>query len=100
MTERFMTEDVLFGYVTNLTLNDYFDAVKLEVARKQVADANDRVNYCRFGAAMMAQAEATLVYVDMARWEIQQRFRAHEVKALGVDNREDAVSLQYKRGYF
>ena len=29
-----------------------------------------------------------------------QRFRAHEVKALGVDNREDAVSLQYKRGYF
>ena len=36
----------------------------------------------------------------MARWEIQQRFRAHEVKALGVDNREDAVSLQYKRGYF
>ena len=36
----------------------------------------------------------------MARWEIQQRFRAHKVKALGVDNRADAVSLQYKRGYF
>ena len=30
MTERFMTDDVLFGYVTNLTLNDYFDAEKLE----------------------------------------------------------------------
>lgn len=100
MTERFMTDDVLFGYVTNLTLNDYFDAEKLEQARKQVADATGRVIIVRSGAAMVAPAEATVVYVDMARWEIQQRFRVHEVKALGVDNREDAVSLQYKRGYF
>ncbi len=100
MTERFMTDDVLFGYVTNLTLNDYFDAEKLEQARKQVADATGRVIIVGSGAAMVAPAEATVVYVDMARWEIQQRFRVHEVKALGVDNREDAVSLQYKRGYF
>ena len=100
MTERFMTDDVLFGYVTNLTLNDYFDAEKLEQARKQVADATGRVIILGVGAAMVAPAEATVVYVDMARWEIQQRFRVHEVKALGVDNREDAVSLQYKRGYF
>ena len=100
MTERFMTDDVLFGYVTNLTLNDYFDAEKLEGARKQVADATGRVIIVGSGAAMVAPAEATVVYVDMARWEIQQRFRVHEVKALGVDNREDAVSLQYKRGYF
>ena len=100
MTERFMTDDVLFRYVTNLTLNDYFDAEKLEQARKQVADATGRVIIVGSGAAMVAPAEATVVYVDMARWEIQQRFRVHEVKALGVDNREDAVSLQYKRGYF
>lgn len=100
MTERLMTDDVLFGYVTNLTLNDYFDAEKLEQARKQVADATGRVIIVGSGAAMVAPAEATVVYVDMARWEIQQRFRVHEVKALGVDNREDAVSLQYKRGYF
>lgn len=100
MTERFMTDDVLFGYVTNLTLNDYFDAEKLEQARKQVADTTGRVIIVGSGAAMVAPAEATVVYVDMARWEIQQRFRVHEVKALGVDNREDAVSLQYKRGYF
>lgn len=100
MTERFMTDDILFGYVTNLTLNDYFDAKKLEQARKQVADTTGRVIIVGSGAAMVAPAEATVVYVDMARWEIQQRFRVHEVKALGVDNREDAVSLQYKRAYF
>lgn len=99
MTERFMTDDVLFGYVTNLALTDYFDADKLEVARRQVAES-DKVVVVGAGAAMLVPEEATLLYADMARWEIQQRFRAHEVKALGVDNRADAVSLQYKRGYF
>ena len=100
MTERFMTEDVLFGYVTNLALKDYFDVEKLKAAREQVAAATGRVIIVGSGAVMVVPAEATRVYVDMARWEIQQRFRKHIVKALGVDNREDAVSLQYKRGYF
>ena len=29
MTERYMTDDVLFGYVTPLTIDDYFDTEKL-----------------------------------------------------------------------
>ena len=100
MTERFMTEDVLFGYVSNVTMNDYFDPEKLKVARKQVAEANGTVIVMGAGAALVTPAGSTIVYVDMARWEIQQRFRRHEVKALGIDNRMDAVSLQYKRGFF
>ena len=40
MTERFMTEDVLFGYVTNLCISDYFDAEKLEDARRCACDAS------------------------------------------------------------
>lgn len=52
------------------------------------------------GAAFVAGEDIPLVYADMARWEIQQRFRRHEVKGLGIDNREDPVSIQYKRGLF
>jgi len=102
MTNRFMTDDVLFGYVTNTEMIDYFDPDKLEMARRQIAEAQGRVIVIGTGAALVVDRlpEATLVYVDMARWEIQQRFRAHKVKALGVDNRDEAVSLQYKRGYF
>lgn len=100
MTERFMTEDVLFGCVSNVTMSDYFDSEKLKAAREQVAIANGTVIVVGAGAAMVVPADATVVYVDMARWEIQQRFRRHEVKALGVDNRNEAVSLQYKRGFF
>ncbi len=100
MTARFMTDDVLFGYVTNITLNDYFDQDKLKKAREEVIATKGKVVVVGSGAAMVVPAEAVLVYADMARWEIQQRFRRHEVKALGIDNRKDAVSLQYKRDYF
>ena len=100
MTARFMTDDVLFGYVTNITLNDYFDQNKLKKAREEVIATKGKVVVVGSGAAMVVPAEAVLVYADMARWEIQQRFRRHEVKALGIDNRKDAVSLKYKRGYF
>lgn len=99
MTERFMTSDVLFGYVTNLELSDYFDPQKLSAARTLIADSPKPVVVVGTGAAIVAP-DSILIYADMARWEIQQRFRRHEVKALGIDNRDDAVSLQYKRGYF
>ena len=101
MTERFMTDDVLFGYVTNMQLSDYFQQEKVEQARRQIKQVQGNVLVVGTGAAwVMQEMNATVVYADMARWEIQQRFRAHKVKALGVDNREDAISLQYKRGYF
>lgn len=100
MTERFMTEDVLFGYITNLKMDDYFDQEKVKAAQKQIESATGNVIVIGTGAATLVPSDTTLIYVDMARWEIQQRFRRHEVKALGIDNSQDAVSLQYKRGYF
>lgn len=100
MTQRFMTEDVLFGYVSNVSLAEYFDVAKLEEAKKQIAQTKGKILVIGTGAATLVNDEATLVYVDMARWEIQQRMRKKSVQALGVNNNQEAVSLQYKRGYF
>ena len=100
MTDPFMTDDVLFGYVTHLQLADFFCQEKLQALRKELQSATEPTVVIGIGACMVAPADALKVYVDMARWEIQQRFRRHEVKALGVDNRDDAVSIQYKRGLF
>jgi mannose-6-phosphate isomerase class I len=99
LTKRFMTDDQLFGYVTNLHLEDYFDKEKYQSAKSQISKCNSGI-IIGTGASMLATENAIIVYVDMARWEIQQRFRKHEVMGLGIDNRADAVSLQYKRGYF
>ena len=48
---------------------------------------------------MMPESDV-LVYADMARWEIQMRFRRNEISNVGVDNRMERASLQYKRGFF
>lgn len=91
LTERFMTDDVLFGYMSNIKLDEYFTNPNLEIQEPCIIIGT--------GAARFAP-NAPVCYADMARWEIQQRFRRHEVKALGIDNHEDSPSVQYKRGYF
>ncbi|MBQ9295523.1 MAG: class I mannose-6-phosphate isomerase [Bacteroidaceae bacterium] len=103
LTERFMTDDVLFGYMSNVRLEEYFNPVH----NSQFIIHNDTPSIIiGTGAAFVAQkwsmvnGQWSIAYADMARWEIQQRFRRHEVKALGIDNHEDSPSVQYKRGYF
>lgn len=98
MTERFMTDDVLFGYMSNLKIGEYFDDTKVDDVRKSITDGSYII--IGTGASFVVPQGYPVVYADMARWEIQQRFRRHEVKALGIDNRNDSPSVQYKRGYF
>ena len=91
LTERFMTDDVLFGYMSNIRLEEYFSNTKPEIEEPSIVIGT---------AAAWLAPNAPVCYADMARWEIQQRFRRHEVKALGIDNHQDSPSVQYKRGYF
>jgi hypothetical protein len=98
LTQRFITDDVLFGYLSNVRLNEYFDPEKVEQLNH--VRTNGNLIIIGTGAALFAGDDAPVIYADMARWELQMRFRRHEVKALGVDNRKDGPSIQYKRGYF
>lgn len=99
LTQRFMTDDVLFGYMSNLTLEDYFRKDALASVRSRILNGGQYV-LVGTGAGYVTGEGVPVVYADLARWEIQQRFRRHEVKALGLDRREDSPSVQYKRGYF
>lgn len=100
MTYPFMTDDVLFGYLTNLRINDFFDSAKLSAAKEHICGCGKHVLVIGSGASLAVPEGTSIVYADMARWEIQQRFRRHVVKGLGIDNHEDPVSIQYKRGLF
>ena len=99
LTNRFMTDDTLFGYISNISLEEYFDVEKLTSARKAIAESNGSTVVLGEGAQLVAKAD-TLVYADMPRWEIQQRMRKQQIVALGIDNRKEAFSHQYKRGLF
>ena len=107
LTERFITDDVLFGYMSNVRLEEYYDSLRVQEFKS--SRIQEPCIIIGTGAAYIAERLSTLnaqlptfpvAYADMARWEIQQRFRRHEVKALGIDNSQEAPSLQYKRGLF
>lgn len=100
MTAGLMTDDQIFGHVTYLDMNDWFEAEKIAQTREMIAASDKDFIIIGSGAYLLADEDSLLVYADMARWEIQQRFRRNEVKALGTDNSSEAPSLQYKRGYF
>ena len=100
MTRPYVTDDELFGYLSPLGLADFFDPEKLQQAREAIRRRNRLVIVYGCGAGYVApQADLTL-YADMARWEIQQRFRAGAIHGLGVDNSDESPARQYKRGYF
>ena len=103
LTERFMTDDVLFGYMSNIRLEEYWsDPIPTPSLGREypVVIIGTGAAYIAQKCSMVNDQLSMVCYADMSRWEIQQRFRRHEVKALGIDNHEDSPSIQYKRGYF
>ncbi len=97
-----VTNDRIFGHLTHLEMEDFFDANKLASARKEINEIeNGLILIIGTGASLVCKDYDLLVYADMPRWEIQKRMRQGEVDNLGVKNRntEDWM-LQYKQGYF
>lgn len=100
MTYPYVTDDPLFGYRASFTYRDFFDCEKLENFRNEQKDNRGLTILYGPGAATIYPSYDILVYADMARWEIQQRFRRKEINGLGLENKEDTPSAHYKRGYF
>lgn len=100
MTSAYLTEDRLFGRRAPLSYADYLDASKVNQLRAKLENSSGLIVLYGHGAALILPSPDVLVYVDMARWEIQQRFRRQEINGLGVQNKTEAPSLHYKRGYF
>lgn len=96
-----ITEDEIFGYMTRHQIDVYFDAQKVVHMRHAiVSDGSSLKIIYGVGASYVAETSDILVYLDMARWEIQMRFRRNEVSNVGFDNRDVRPSLQYKQAFF
>ncbi|MCU0786273.1 MAG: mannose-6-phosphate isomerase, partial [Verrucomicrobia bacterium] len=93
-------DDPVFGYLSGLSLVQFFDAEPLWRLRRCIEDLKEGVVLIvGVGASLIAWGEI-LVYADLARWEAQLRFRRNEAGNLGVENRTAPASLQYKRAFF
>jgi mannose-6-phosphate isomerase class I len=93
-------DDPVFGYLSPLTMPQFFDAGLLQARTRELAAAPPGlVLVVGVGARLIAQGD-WLVYADLARWEIQQRQRRGEIGNLGAHNAAQAAGLKYKRAFF
>ncbi|MDR1161351.1 MAG: class I mannose-6-phosphate isomerase [Tannerellaceae bacterium] len=100
MTAPYLTDDALFGHRAFFTYTDYLDEEKVSACRRLIEKTKGLILITGHGAAEFCPSPYTLIYIDMARWEIQQRFRRKEINGLGVENKDDSPAAHYKRGYF
>lgn len=97
--ERFITDDPVFGRMNSVTIEDFLDSVKVREARAGLV-GNGLNLVIGTGASLIAAESHVLIYADLARWEIQQRYRRALIGNLGMLNQDAKASLKYKRGFF
>jgi mannose-6-phosphate isomerase class I len=93
-------DDPVFGFMSDLTLPQFFDEGAVRLRRAQIERVTDGVVLVvGCGATVIAPGDV-LVYADLARWEAQMRFRRGETGNLGVENRALSPGMKYKRAFF
>ena len=101
MTEKMMpwlTEDRVFGHMYSGTVETFMDPVKLEEVRNRILTGTGTVLIYGMGASLVCKGNLYL-YFDLARWEIQLRYRAG-MGNYNCSNYDEDILRKYKRGYF
>ena len=95
----FLTEDRIFGYRYPFKVADFFVPQKIEEMRRQIEQTEGILLLIGFGASLIHRGDI-LVYGNLARWEIQQRFRRGELGNWKAQNEAEDPLRKYKRGFF
>lgn len=97
---RNITDDRVFGVLSVHKINEFYDELKIEALKKQIDEIKQGlIIIYGIGASLITKGDI-LIYGDLARWEIQQRFRSHELDNWGVGNYDEDILRKYKRAYF
>ena len=84
----------VWGTKTSLSLNDFFESKS-----KVTSNADDELTIVYGTGAHLIAPDATLVYFDLPKNELQLRMRAGSISNLGAEKAEDPKEM-YKRFYF
>lgn len=99
MLRRNLTDDRVFGVLSCHRIEEFFDESRLAVLRRRVQEAKGLTLVYGVGASLVTHGDV-LVYADLARWEIQLRYRSGELGNWCADNRGEETLRKYKRGFF
>lgn len=101
MTYPDVTDDRLFGYLTRLTIKDFFSETRVSAIRREIAAIDEGVVLVYgAGASLIVEEIDLLIYLDMPRWEIQKKFKKNRADSLGLSDRDEGFEPHYKRGWF
>ena len=100
MLKDHLTDDRVFGIMAHYRIEQFFDMERVAALRQEIALAHGVRLVFGVGAALLCEHPDVLVYADMARWEIQARFRSGKLANWLNDNYDEDPLRKYKRGYF
>ena len=93
-----LTDDRVFGKMYYGNLVDFMDEDKLQKAKDKVNEHHGSTIIYGVGAGLVSHGDV-YVYFDMARWEIQLRYRKG-MPNYNATNYDEDILKKYKRGYF
>ncbi|MGL4337043.1 MAG: class I mannose-6-phosphate isomerase [Turicibacter sp.] len=95
-----LTDDRVFGHMTNLKLEDLVDHQKLDFVKFEMESIRKgTILILGLGATFICKPDLH-IYADLARWEIQRRYRNKTLDNYKAENYEEDILKKYKRGYF
>lgn len=97
MMQSHLTDDRVRGVMYYGVMEDFIDQAKLKEMKK-VLDSHGRILIYGVGASLISQGDS-LIYCDLARWEIQLRYRSG-MPNFKQDNFDEDSLRKIKRGFF
>ncbi|MEG1504413.1 MAG: mannose-6-phosphate isomerase, partial [Enterococcus sp.] len=94
-----MTEDRVFGIMSHATLNDFYPEYEVQQLQKELVKEKQKIVVYGTGATILQPEADILCYADLARWEIQKRYRKGMPNWKGANEQEDNLK-KVKRGFF
>jgi mannose-6-phosphate isomerase class I len=93
-------DDPVFGRMESHALEEFFNPAVLDEMRFRAQAIHGRVVVIGTGATHLLPNFDLLIYVDVSRWEIQQRQRCGLIPNLGLSNAGAPAGQLYKRAFF
>lgn len=93
-----LTDDRVFGVMSHATIDAFYDSAKRDALRDRVERRTAPTVLVGWGAATLTRPDVT-VLVEMARWEIQLRYR-RGMPNWHAENPDEDPLRKIKRGFF
>lgn len=99
MLKDTLTDDRVFGVLTTKKLIDFFNHDAIRIAQSKIdLTSNGIILVYGVGASLITRGDI-LIYCDLARWEIQLRYR-NGMSNWTTSNPNAPILSKYKRGFF